>query len=100
LDCALLSIRAAFWDPTPIYISFLEIYISFLELKADRKMPIREPLAINDTSLHADLTVGCGGYHLFLWLQGTPAQHPDAMRADVLGPSLFDIAWIAQHQKL
>ena len=80
-------------------MSFLEIYISFLELKADRKMPIREPLAINDTSLHADLTVGCGGYHLFLWRQGTPGQHPNATRADILGHGLLAIAWIPRHQK-
>jgi hypothetical protein len=80
-------------------MSFLEIYISFLEFKARRKTPIREPLAINDTSLHADLTVGCFGYQLFLWQQGTPGQHPDATRADVLGHGLFDIAWIPQHQK-
>jgi len=81
-------------------MSFLEIHISFLELKARRKTPIWEPLAINDTSLHADLTVGCGGYQLFLWLQGSPGQHPDATRADVLGHGLLDIAWIPQHQKL
>jgi len=81
-------------------VSFLEIYISFLELKAGHKTPIREPLAINNTSLHADLTAGCFGHEWFLWRQGTPSQHPDAMRADVLGHGLFDIAGIPQHQKL
>jgi hypothetical protein len=92
LDCALLSIRAAFWDLTPIYVSFLEF-------KARDKMPIWELPAINNTSLHADLTADCFGYQSFLWQQGTPDQHLDATRADVLGHGLLDIAWIPQHKK-